>query len=208
MSNVSEKTNNLNVHRSQDSLTNVPANLIKNQKHEPRKLEIQEHITRDEVIAEKDKNFIFGDNLTGQGLGGQAKEMCGEENSVGIPTKKASNNNPNSFFIDQEFTANKKAIDEAFSKIPPHKTVVIPKAGLGTGLAKLQEKAPKTFAYLGGKPVSIGFNNQTKEQIQVPKAAEPSVDTEKNKTLKSSDTNKVFIQTKTENLPTARHLSI
>ena len=170
------------------------------------RIEIRDHISRNDVRAERDKIFLFGDNLTGRGYGGQAKEMRDEENYIGIPTKKFPNNNPSAFFSDQELTANVKAIDKAFSRIPPDKTIVIPTAGLGTGLADLQEKAPETFAYLNGKLASIGFNNQTKEQIEVQKAVEPSVDTEKNKTLKSSDTNKVFIQTNLENLRGTKRL--
>ena len=104
---------------------------------EPSKIEIRDRITRDDVRAETDKIFLFGDNLTERGFGGQAKEMRGEENAVGIPTKKAPSNNPNSFFTDKEFADNKKAIDEAFGKIPPDKTVVIPKPSnpSGAGLA-------------------------------------------------------------------------
>jgi len=100
------------------------------QKDEQPKIEIREHITRDDVRAEKDKIFLFGDNLTGRGLGGQAKEMRGEENAVGIPTKKFPTTNPSAFFSDKELAANVKAIDKAFSKIPPDKTIVIPKSGL------------------------------------------------------------------------------
>ena len=134
--------------KNQNSPSNSSASFVENQKSEPRNLEIWEHITRSDVRAEKDKIFLFGNNLIGWGYGGQAKEMRGEENAVGIPTKKAPSNNPNSFFTDKEFAANIKAIDEAFGKIPPDKTIVISKAGLGTGLAQLQEKAPNTFAYL------------------------------------------------------------
>jgi hypothetical protein len=133
------------------------------QKDDLPKIEFREHITRDDVRSEKDKIFLFGDNLNGRGYGGQAKEMRGEENAIGIPTKKAPSNNPNSFFTDKEFAANIKAIDEAFGKIPPDKSIVIPKAGLGTGLARLEEKAPQTFAYLNEKLAEIGFNNQNKE---------------------------------------------
>ena len=118
------------------------------QKDEPTKIEIREYITRKDIRVEKDKIFLFGDNLAGRGFGGQAKEMRGEGNAVGIPTKKLPSNSKDAFFTDKEFTANIKAIDEAFGKIPPDKTIVIPKAGLGTGLAGLEEKAPKTFSYL------------------------------------------------------------
>jgi hypothetical protein len=148
---------------------------------EPSQIEIRDRITRETVRAEKDKIFLFGDNLTGLGFGGQAAEMRGEENAVGIPTKKAPSNNPNSFFTDKEFAANKKAIDEAFGKIPPDKTIVIPKAGLGTGLARLDEKAPRTFAYLNEKLAEIGFSNPNKESI-------------KTISSKSSGENKVIVQ--------------
>lgn len=163
------------------------------QKDELPKIEIRDYITRETVRAEKDKIFLFGDNLTGRGFGGQAKEMRGEENAIGIPTKKAPSNNPNSFFTDKEFASNIKAIDEAFGKIPPEKIIVIPKAGLGTGLAQLEEKAPQTFAYLNEKLAEIGFNNQNKE-------------TSKDLAPKSVGDDKVIVQSVIGESPTAKRL--
>jgi len=163
------------------------------QKDEQPKIEIREHITRDDVRAEKDKIFLFGDNLTGRGYGGQAKEMRGEENAVGIPTKKFPTTNPSAFFNDQELAANVIAIDKAFSKIPPDKIIVIPKAGLGTGLAQLEEKAPRTFAYLNEKLAEIGFNNQTKV-------------TSKELAAKNPLENKVIVQSAIGESPTAKRL--
>lgn len=173
--------------------TNQTANSVANQKDEIPRIEIRDHITRADVRAEKDKIFLFGDNLTGRGFGGQAKEMRGEQNAVGIPTKKAPSNNPNSFFTDKEFSPNKQAIDEAFGKIPPDKIIVIPKAGLGTGLAQLDEKAPQTFAYLNEKLAEIGFNNQIKE-------------TSKDFAPKSSVENKVIVQSAGNEIQTAKRL--
>ncbi len=173
--------------------TNPIATSVANQKDEIHRIEIREHITREMVRADKNKIFLFGDNLTGRGLGGQAKEMRGEENAVGIPTKKAPSNNPNSFFTDKEFAANKLAIDEAFSKIPPNKTVVIPKAGLGTGLANMQEKAPDTFAYLNEKLAEKGFNNPGKESVKA-----------QNQKLNAE--NRVIIQNANFEIPTAKRL--
>lgn len=69
---------------------------------EPSKIEIRDRVTRETVRTERDKIFLFGDNLLEQGFGGQAAEMRGEENTVGIPTKKAPSNDPNSFFTDKE----------------------------------------------------------------------------------------------------------
>ena len=129
------------------------------------KIEIRERITRQDLHAEPDKIFLFGDNLKQTGYGGQAKEMRGEENAAGIPTKKAPSNREDSFFTDKEFDANKKAIDEAFDKIPPGKTIVIPRGGIGTGLARLEEKAPQTYAYLNAKLSEIGFDNRRGREI-------------------------------------------
>ena len=165
-----------NIPETNQNIASAPVQMV-----ESSKIEIRDRITREMVRAEKDKMFLFGDNLTERGFGGQAAEMRGEENAVGIPTKKAPSNNPSSFFTDKEFAANKKAIDEAFGKIPPDKTVVIPKAGLGTGLAQLEEKAPLTFAYLNEKLAEIGFSNPNKES-------------EKTLSPKSSGENKVIIQ--------------
>lgn len=100
---------------------------------------------------EPDKIFLFGDNLLRSGLGGQAAEMRGEPNAIGIPTKRAPNMRPESFFSDDDYINNIKSIDDAIGSIPPDKIIVMPQDGLGTGRAKLQQKAPKTYAYLQNK---------------------------------------------------------
>ena len=97
-----------------------------------------------------DKVYLFGDNLEGKGKGGQAV-VRDEPNAIGIPTKKAPRRDAGAYFNDADLQANKEAIDEAFNKIPDEATVVIPKDGLGTGLADLANKAPKTFKYLQEK---------------------------------------------------------
>lgn len=178
---------------SNNTETNQNATSVVNPHDERQRIEIREQITRVNVRAEKDKIFLFGDNLARRGFGGQAKEMRGEENAVGIPTKKAPSNNANSFFSDKEFAANKQAIDEAFSKIPPDKTVVIPKAGLGTGLAQMQEKAPDTFAYLNEKLAELGFKNPGKESV-------------KTQNPKLTDENRVIVQNGNFEIPTAKRL--
>lgn len=133
--------------------------------HTARKIEIRDRITREDVRAENDKIFLFGDNLKQTGYGGQAKEMRGEPNALGIPAKKEPANNQTSFFTDKEFEANRQAIDKAFGKIPPDKTVVVPKGGIGTGLAKLEQTAPLTFAYLNEKLSTLGFDNRRGQAI-------------------------------------------
>ena len=110
-------------------------------------------ITRSFVRAHRDRIFLFGDNLTQRGFGGQAAAMRGEPNTVGIPTKKLPRNSEAAFFCDEEFEQNKAAIDQAFKRLlqissPAEQIVVISANGLGTGRAQLETRAPRTFAYL------------------------------------------------------------
>jgi hypothetical protein len=65
------------------------------------------------------------------------------------------------FMNDKDLVSNKSVIDADIAKIKAtRKTVVLPKDGLGTGLAKLKEKAPQTYAYLKQRLLQeFGFNN-------------------------------------------------
>ena len=94
-----------------------------------------------------DKVFVFGDNLQGWGKKGQAI-IRDEPNAIGIPTKKKPSMEPSAFFTDKEFDFIRPRKDAAFAKIPKGSTVYIPEAGLGTGLAKLPEKAPRIHFYI------------------------------------------------------------
>lgn len=108
----------------------------------------QKYITREDLKANPHVGYLFGDNLAQTGFGGQAKEMRGEPNAIGIPTKRLPHTGETAFFTDREYHDNIKAIDKALSKNNSYSTIVIPLAGIGTGLAKLEEKAPRTFKYL------------------------------------------------------------
>ena len=116
-------------------------------------------ITRKIVREHPDKIFLFGDNLEHRGYGGQASEMRGEPNAIGIPTKKSPRMQSEDFFTDKEYEDNIRAIDKAFSCIPESiEFIIIPKAGLGTGLALLEKYAPRTFLYLRKKIQNLGKN--------------------------------------------------
>lgn len=122
--------------------------------------ELMDFISRETVQNNPDKIFLFGDNLEGTGFGGQAKEMRGEPNAFGIPTKLKPSMDADAFFSDSELESNKAAIDAAFNKLAyvfDKATIIIPSAGLGTGRADLANKAPLTFAYLQEKLASIGY---------------------------------------------------
>lgn len=107
--------------------------------------------TIDDVRKLKAFLFVFGDNDIHSGTGGQAI-IRKEPNTIGIPTKKYPASDEGSFYSDVEYKINKLKIDDAFQqleeKMVDYKGVIFPKAGLGTGLSDLKNKAPKTFLYL------------------------------------------------------------
>jgi hypothetical protein len=109
-----------------------------------------------DVRKHNDYLYIFGDNDVGVGKGGQAI-IRDEPNAIGIPTKKEPNNRETAFYTDLEFEENKKKIHLSIVKVlkefmkSKYTTLVLPAGGLGTGLSKLPEKAPKTFKYLEDK---------------------------------------------------------
>ena len=110
------------------------------------------HITRKMLRDNLDTLFVFGDNLARHGLGGQAKEMRGEPNAVGIPTKNFPGNGVYDFFSDDDLPDAKPFIDKAFKQLINHlksgKNVIWPFYGIGTGLADLENKAPKIAKYI------------------------------------------------------------
>lgn len=107
----------------------------------------QKFIVRDDLRDNRDKIYLFGDNLVGFGLKGQAAEMRGEPNAVGIPTKKYPSMRKDAFFCDGDFEQLKPRLDKIFESLK-NKNIVIPEDGLGTGLAKLDKTAPKIFNYI------------------------------------------------------------
>ena len=111
-------------------------------------VEYRKVITRQDLKNEPYKIFLFGDNLCRIGMGGQAGAMRGEPNAVGIPTKKHPSHREFAYFNDDEYEINIKHIDEAFLDIGGNKNIVIPEDGLGTGLAQLPTRAPKTYQYI------------------------------------------------------------
>lgn len=112
----------------------------------------QKRIYREDLQANPKITYVFGDNEKHVGMGGQAGEMRGEPNALGIPTKKAPGTANDDYWSDDNFDHNRKVIDTHMSTLDAilcaGKTVVFPLDGIGTGLSDLPNKAPKTYAYL------------------------------------------------------------
>ena len=129
---------------------------------------ISENYTSELLKANPNKLFLFGDNNTRTGKGGQAI-IRDEPNAIGISTKLLPKNTEEAFMSDNQLADNKAVIDSDIKKAKERatkegKTIVLPKGGFGTGLAALATKAPQTFAYLNKRlQEEFGFNNTTGE---------------------------------------------
>lgn len=120
--------------------------------------EYRDYISREMIQNEKDTLFVFGDNIIGKGFGGQARDMRGEPNSVGIPTKWAPDMDPQHFFYDFQYDAVLPYIMRRINILIKHPgKIVWPSAGIGTGLAKLDKTSPRTFAFI--KKCEEGLRN-------------------------------------------------
>ncbi len=96
--------------------------------------------------------YLFGDNDERKGLGGQAKEMRGEPNAVGVRTKHKPSFVQLSFWTDEEWDENvTKIISDLLPVINHLKdggVIVIPYDGIGSGLSKMEQHCPRTYEYL------------------------------------------------------------
>lgn len=110
------------------------------------------------------KVYVFGDNLMSRGKGGQAI-IRDEPNACGISTKAKPYRSEDSYFNDEGFEVYSLITDIEISTIKDlseDKIIVFPKDGIGVGLAKMKEKAPKTYNYLCKRlKEEFGFDNET-----------------------------------------------
>lgn len=110
----------------------------------------QKYITREDLRANPSKVYVFGDNVDRRGYGGQAKEMRGEPNAIGVATKHSPSMSSRAFFDDtiecqiivmQDLKKVQDALDAG-------ETVVVPTDGIGTGLSRLQTTAPNLDRFI------------------------------------------------------------
>jgi len=113
-------------------------------------IETIKRYTREQIVCNPEKLFVFGDNMARIGLGGQAGEARHCPNTIGIPTLWA----PGMFFSDADLDNPivMAAIDTTFINIQllldEDITVVFPEDGVGTGLADLLKRAPRIHDYI------------------------------------------------------------
>ena len=104
--------------------------------------------------------YLMGDNEERRGQGGQAAEMRGEPNMIGIRTKRSPGRDEPAYWSDADFERQAYLLDEDFQKVADIMVmdmlsiVVCPldvtgtKQGLGTGMSELGKRAPRTLAYI------------------------------------------------------------
>lgn len=107
---------------------------------------------REDIRANPDKLYVFGDNFAGVGRGGQAKECRGEPNTVGIVTKWHPTMDAGAFLTDEALPRIRYRYQQDFRRLAEHLAaggdVVWPRDGVGTGLARLPQSAPAVFDYI------------------------------------------------------------
>lgn len=107
--------------------------------------------TVEDVLQRPRWLFIFGDNDEQQGCGGQAViRHC--KNVVGVPTKRSPGWHDEDFYTDDDYEAQCEKIQSAITRViersAEYDRVVFPGGGLGTGLADLARRAPRTMDFL------------------------------------------------------------
>jgi len=116
---------------------------------------LQSRIYRADLRANPSVLYVFGDNDQRYGLGGQAKEMRGEPNAIGVATLWA----PGVFYSDANAVRQNAIIDHdmtpLFKALKADRVVVFPLDGIGTGLADLERQSPLTWRHLHGRVAAL-----------------------------------------------------
>lgn len=116
---------------------------------------LQSRIYRADLKANPDVLYVFGDNERRYGLGGQAAEMRGEPNAIGVATLHA----PGVFWTDDSAALQNAVIDDdmapLFEALRADRAVIFPLDGIGTGLADLARRSPITFQHLQARVAEL-----------------------------------------------------
>ena len=107
----------------------------------------QKIIMRADLIANRQLLYVFGDNEQRVGNGGQAGEMRGEPNAVGVATLSFQKD-----WSDADAERQCQVIDADLAPVIRHllqgKIAVLPTDGIGTGIAQLELYSPRTMAHV------------------------------------------------------------
>jgi hypothetical protein len=93
--------------------------------------------------------WVFADNLTRTGNGGQAI-IRNEPTAFGLVTKRLPSRTPDAYMTgtDEDYYHVNKDLANVKNLLALDYTFIFPAAGLGTGLARLQTTAPDLLSYI------------------------------------------------------------
>lgn len=115
-------------------------------------LVFKDKILRSDLIENPQALFVFGDNEARKGFGGQAGQCRGEENAIGVATKRGPSMVDSAFWSDMDFDRCAKIVDAdlrpVFEHIQRGGVVVFPTSGIGTGLSQLPSRAPRLMEHI------------------------------------------------------------
>lgn len=115
----------------------------------------QKWIERSDLQANPAWRYIFGDNEIRRGLGGQAASMRGEPNAIGVATLYAPGHPWSDTQFDHCAAVVLADLLPAWSHLAKGGTLVVPEDGVGTGLARLRESAPRLFAFVQAQMAAL-----------------------------------------------------
>lgn len=108
--------------------------------------------TTEQIEADRDIYYLFGDNVMRKGTGGQAKVCRDQPNCIGVVTKLKPDYEETSYMSDDDYDINVERITldllKIYKLLKDGKTVIFPYDGIGTGVAELPKRAPKTYEYI------------------------------------------------------------
>lgn len=117
----------------------------------------QKWIKREDLQSNPNVLYVFGDNMVRKGYGGQAAEMRGEPNGIGVVTKTAPHMGDDAFFGEEphQIEVQNRTIDSdmkpLFEHVKAGGIVVWPTDDIGTERAELARRSPSTWAHLKAK---------------------------------------------------------
>lgn len=123
----------------------------------------QEMIYRKDLKNNPHVFYVFGDNEVRKGFAGQASEMRGEPNAIGIATLYA----PGIHWFDKDAEKHCETIDkdllQVFKKLALQKIVVWPANNIGSGFARLSYYAPTIERHIGKRVFQLWDFANTQE---------------------------------------------
>lgn len=109
-------------------------------------IEYCDNLTVELCRKNPEKIYVYGDNLTGAGMAGQAC-IRKEPNAFGIPTKRYPSTHIGAYFKDKpcemEHVISSLRVLYGLAR---SSTIVFPSKGVGTGMAKMSQYSPLILA--------------------------------------------------------------